>query len=184
MWGRIITTVFTVFLYWWIAYFLRGCYLEYRDIRIEPVNQPATWTYDMFTPILGERMYHVLIDGDLDQEARLERQYQIHHIRFKHQDTTFTAAGPYAGQYSMYPYPKYTSHTTRERDTIITYSDTLRLPKGKFSTYLYGDDSGAETYIYHPYKATKGWVRIQLKPEPWDSRDSSRQSPEWLPASK
>ena len=140
-------TTVRVSLFLSIAYLLRGCYLEKRDIRIQPVSQPATWVYDIVTPpIIGERMYYVLIDGELDQEAGLETQLQRTTSYVKGRDTTFTIAG------------------------------TSKLPKGKFSMYYNRDDSGPETFIYHPVKASKGWIRIRISPGQWnwDNKDSSR----------
>ena len=145
MWERIIKTTFRVIAFLSVVYFLRGCYLEKRNIRIEPVSQPTTWVYDIVTPpIIGERMYYVLIDGELDQDAGLERQIERITSYVKGPDTTFTVAG------------------------------TSKLPKGKFSMYYNRDDSGPETFIYHPFKAAKGWIHIQISPGQWINKDSSR----------
>ena len=145
MWGRIIKTTVQVSLFLSVAYFLRACYLEKQTIRIESVSQPITWMYDIITPpIIGERMYYVLIDGELDQDAGLERQIQRTTSPIKGADTTFVDAA------------------------------TSTLPKGKFSMYYNRDDSGPETFIYHPFKASKGWIRIQISPGQWNNKDSSR----------
>jgi hypothetical protein len=165
---RIIKTTVRVSLFLSIAYLLRGCYLEKWDIRIEPVSQPTTWVYDMFTPIIGERGYYVLIDGELDQDAGLETKHQVTTSRIRHRDTTVIGAGPYAGIYSIYPAPSYTSHVVQLPDSTYTLSYGLKLPKGKFSMYYNRDDSGAETFIYHPLKARKGWIRIQISPGVWN----------------
>jgi hypothetical protein len=60
---------------------VRGCYLEKRDIRIEPVNQPTTWVYDIVSIPLGERMYYVLIDGELNQDAGLFATHQVYVVK-------------------------------------------------------------------------------------------------------
>lgn len=131
-----------------IVYFVQSCYSEKQDIRIDPVSQPKKWVYDITTIPLGERMYYVLIDGELNSDAGLETQIQIHPTR----DSNYTSAG------------------------------VMKLSKGKFSLVYNRDDSGPETFIYHPFKATKGWVRIQISPGQWPSRDSTRSDPEYLPA--
>ena len=149
MWESLVKTIVRVSLFLSIAYFLRGCYLEKQDIRIDLVSQPITWVYDIVTPpIVGERMYYVLIDGELDQGAALEAQTHI------------------------YPLP----------DSSYTSAWVMKLPKGKFSLVYNRDDSGPETFKYHPLKATKGWVRVKISPGQWSSKDSTRNSPESLPA--
>lgn len=145
MGGRIIKTAFQVSTFLSIAYFLRGCYLENRDIRIEPVSQNMTWIYDIVTPlVIGERMYYVLIDGELDQDAKLDIQTQRMTSNLDKNDTTYADLG------------------------------TMRLPRGKFAVYYNRDDSGPEQFVYHPLKATKGWVHVQISPGSWINKDSSR----------
>ena len=149
MWEHLVKTTIRVSLFLSIAYFLRSCYLEKQDNRINPVSQSTTWVYDIVTPpIIGERQYYVLIDGELDQDAALEAQTQI--------------------------YPT--------ADSSYTSAWVMKLPKGKFSLVYNRDDSGPETFKYHPLKATKGWARVQISPGQWSNKDSTRNSPESLPA--
>ncbi|MBD2704957.1 hypothetical protein IC229_30285 [Spirosoma sp. BT702] len=54
-------------------------------------------------------------------------------------------------------------------------SEYMKLPKGKFKLYLNSDESSSkERFIYHPFSARKGWVKVQIAPVPWDPKDSSR----------
>ena len=131
-----------------ILYFMQSCYGEKQDIHIEPVSQSKHWTYDITTIPLGERMYYVLIDGELDQNATLQAQTQIYPLDVNRPDSSYTSAR------------------------------VMKLPKGKFSMYYNMDDSGPETFIYHPLRATRGWVRVQISPGQWSSKDSNRNNPE------
>lgn len=54
-----------------LVYFLHSCYNESQDIRINPVTQSKQWTYDIISIPLGEAMYTVFIDGELNNEAEL-----------------------------------------------------------------------------------------------------------------
>lgn len=137
-----------------IAYFTHSCYRENQDIQIDQVGQPKKWVYDIVTVPLGERMYYVFIDGELDQDAVLEAQTQILHLNKDRPDSIYTSAW------------------------------FMKLPKGKFSFYYNRDDSGPETFIYRPFKATKGWVRIQISPGQWTNKDSKRSQPIWLQSNK
>ncbi len=172
-------TIVRVSLFLSIAYLVRGCYLEKRDIRIEPVNQPTSWVYDIVSIPLGERMYYVLIDGELDQDAGLETNHQVTTSRYRRRDTTTIGTNPF----STYPPTSYTSDVAKMPDSTYTLSYRLKLPKGKFSMYYNMDDSGPETFTYHPLKANKGWVRIQISPGQWnwDHQDSTRSDPEYWP---
>ncbi len=173
-------TIVQVSLLLSIVYLLRGCYLEKRDIRIQPVSQPATWVYDIVTPpIIGERMYYVLLDGELDQDAGLETKHQVRTSRYRRCDTTIIEANPF----STYPPTSYTSHVAKISDSTYTLAYRFKLPKGKFSMYYNMDDSGPETFTYHPLKATKGWGRVQIRPGQWnwDRKDSTRSNPDYWP---
>ena len=130
-----------------VAYFAYSCYNEEQDIQITQVSQPKNWVYDITTIPLGERMYYVLIDGELDHAATLETQTQILHLNNDKPDSSYTSAW------------------------------FMKLPKGKFSFYYNRDDSGPETFIYHPLKASKGWIRIQISPGQWFNKDSTRSHP-------
>ena len=136
-----------------IAYFLNSCYEDHRLIVIDDVTQEMSWDYDITTPpIIGERQFIVLIDGELDHDAVLESQHQI-----------------------------FTSEPTSERGKERTYmfADAAKLPKGKFSLVINQDDSGPVKFMYHPLGVRKGWVRIDIKPGQWNSRDSTRRSPNY-----
>lgn len=61
-----------------IAYFLNSCYEDHQQIVIDDVTKELAWDYDITTPpIIGERQFSVLIDGELDHDAVLESQHQI-----------------------------------------------------------------------------------------------------------
>ncbi|UFH53674.1 hypothetical protein [Spirosoma sp. KNUC1025] len=133
---------------------MQSCYSERQDIRIDPVSQPTTWVYDIVTPpIIGERMYYVLIDGELDEDAGLEAQTQMFPLDVNRPDSSYSSTW------------------------------VIKLPKGKFSLVYNRDDSGPETFIYHPFKTREGWLRIQISPGQWPSKDSTRNHPESLPDS-
>lgn len=144
--GRFIKVGARVLLALSVAYLAYSCYSDEQDIQIDPVTQSKQWTYDITTIPLGERMYSVLIDGELNGDAAIEHQTQ-----------------------------RTTSHLDKP-DTTFVNSGTIALPKGKFSMYYNRDDSGPEKFVYYPSKATKGWVRVQISPGQWNWRDSSRSS--------
>lgn len=131
------------------VYFLHSCYAEKQDIMISQVSQPKNWTYDITSVPLGERMYYVLIDGELNNDAELELQTQR------------TTSNSYLNK----------------PDTTYTTLNAMRLPKGKFSVYYNRDDSGPEMFVYRPLKTTKGWVRVQISPGSWSNKDSLRNDP-------
>lgn len=142
---RIIVTVIFVLS---LIYFLKSCYDEYQKIVISNVREESIWSYDIVTPpIIGERQFVILIDGELDHNAALELQTQIT-----------------------------TSNTIKSQN--YTNSPVLKLPKGKFALFIDFDDSGPVKFIYHPLKATKGWINIEIRPGQWDIRDSTRRYPD------
>ncbi|WP_018622465.1 hypothetical protein [Spirosoma luteum] len=169
MLGRFVKVGVRILLALSLVYFVHSCYNDEQDIRIDPVTQPKQWTYDITSVPLGERMYYVLIDGELDQDAGLEAEHQVTTTRHIRRDTISTLTSPF------FTYPSsYTSHVVKLPDSTFTITYRNKLPKGKFSMYYNGDDSGLETFTYHPLKATKGWVRIQIGPGSWDRKDSTR----------
>lgn len=132
-----------------VVYFVHNCSREKQDIRIDQVTQTKKWTYDIVSIPLGERMYYVLIDGELDGDAALEIETQRTTSNLNKPDTTYADLG------------------------------TMRLPKGKFSIYYNRDDSGPEKFVYLPLKATKGWIRVQISPGLWSNKDSVRADPDF-----
>jgi hypothetical protein len=142
--GRSVKSAVRILLALSVAYLVYSCYSDEQDIRVDPVTQPKQWTYDITSIPFGERMYYVLIDGELNSDAALELQTQ-----------------------------RTTSHLDKP-DTTFIDSSTSKLPRGKFSMYYDRDDSGPEEFTYYPLKATKGWVRVQIIPGQWNWRDSSR----------
>ncbi|GAB3960655.1 hypothetical protein GCM10028805_58280 [Spirosoma harenae] len=120
---------------------LSGCFLDHKQVAIQDVSKPTSWTYRLIPGVLVERQFSVLIDGELDTMAALEMQTKL--VGFPNKEGTIAS----------------------------TY---MKLPKGKFKLYLDADESGEERFIYHPFFAKNGWIKVQMTAVVWDTKDSSR----------
>ncbi len=60
-----------------LIYFFKTCRDENQEILISDVKRDSSWIYDMVSIPLGERQFAVLIDGELDDTAKLVSQTEI-----------------------------------------------------------------------------------------------------------
>lgn len=131
-----------------------GCQFGDKDVFIQDVTKETSWMYDPpFRGVLIKQgIFNVLIDGKLDNDAILETQHRI-----------FGPGKPY-----------------KPEDKVIL-NGFIKLPTVRFHMALNFDAGSAKKFIFHPLKARRGWLRVQIIGGVPDPNDKSRTKPSWLP---